>query len=76
MLRTKHISIPVDLDDPHVAHLGPPLKPQRLRVEEHVGYSNKWELYNPEYWEPYHLEPFTRLESLSSTTSLEPPTLR
>lgn len=60
----KPIQIPVDLDDPRVAHLGPLSKPTRLLAqEEEFGYFKNWEPYNPEDWEPYYFEAFKEWET-------------
>lgn len=62
-LQPKPIPIPVDLDDPRVAHLGLLPKPTCLPTQEEVSDSKDWEPYHIEDWEPYHYEAFGEWET-------------
>ncbi|KAI5311313.1 hypothetical protein L3X38_000091 [Prunus dulcis] len=50
------IPIPVNLEDPRVAHLGPSPAPVRVPNGEGVGDSDSWEFYNSENWPTRHTE--------------------
>lgn len=69
-LQPKPIKILVDLDDPHVTHLGPLPKPKHLPHQEEVGDSEDWEPYNPEYWDLYHFEVFEEWENYPPPTPI------
>ncbi|CAL2278418.1 unnamed protein product [Prunus armeniaca] len=70
--QTDLIPIPINLKDPRVAHLGPPLKPTHLPVGEGAGDLYNWESYHLDDWESYHTEVFEEWEPYQAPANPHP----